>query len=97
MEPELQCATDLFSLGGIDLVQLEDVADLGQRVTETLAAQYELEAGAVTFIVEALAGGRFSLRGEETALLVVTDRPRRYPELVGQFGNRERVIGLFAG
>lgn len=74
------------------IVEVEDLADLGEREPEPLAAQDQLDAGPLALAVDPrLAGapGR-----EQPLVLVEPDRARRQRELGGEL--RDRVLGVAA-
>ncbi len=69
------------------LVHVDQLADLGQRQAEALAAQRELEPGAVARRVDAPLA--LAARREQALVLVEADRARRDFELARQFADRK--------
>ena len=86
----LELAQGLGVLGDqivVALIEIEDVADLGQRQADMLAAQDEGKPRAVTIGVDARLA--FAARRQQALLLVVAERPRGRSELAAELGDRE--------
>src|SRR5215471_15605306 len=81
----LQEFDELRPLVACGRVNVEELADLGERETEALTAQDELDARALALAVDsrlALAPWR-----DESLILVESNRPRRQRELLREVGD----------
>jgi hypothetical protein len=88
-------ALELRALVAPGLVHVDQLADLGQREAEALAAQGQLEAGTVARRVDAALA--VALRREQALVLVEADRARRDVELARQFADGEFGAFRFHG
>jgi hypothetical protein len=79
LDTVFQRALYLFTLAGVSIVELQYVFQLGQRITETLSPENELQAGPVSIVIEPLACRGVAMGQEEAFLLVVTDGTRVTP------------------
>src|SRR5207253_2302075 len=87
---------ELRELGALvagDFVEIQQLADLGQREPETLAAQDELDADALAIAVNTSAA--VAARRDQSAILVEADRARGQREFARKVG--DRVGGGAAG
>src|SRR6185503_6136706 len=82
-------ALELRPLVAPRLVHVDQLADLGQRQAEALAAQRELEAGAVARRVDAALA--VAARREQALVLVEADGARRDVELARELA--DRILG----
>jgi hypothetical protein len=76
----------------VDLVEIEQLLDVGEREAEPLAALDEGEPGAVAMRVDAVVAD--PLRPEEPLLLVEPDRARAEPELARELADRPEIVLL---
>ena len=65
----------LLQMIGVDVVEIEQLLDVGQREAQTLAAQDELEPRPVARAVDAIAAD--ALRRQQALILIEADRARR--------------------
>ena len=86
---------ELPRLARLLVVHVDDRADLLQREPEPLAAQDEVEPGAVPAVVDAR--GAAALGGDQAQVLVVADRAVGDPELLGDLGDRPGPVRRPAG
>ena len=70
----------------VDFVEIEDFFDLDEREANALAAEDQLQLGAVAVRVDAVHA--VAARGQETLVFVKAERPRRDLELSSQLRNR---------
>src|SRR5450759_5622930 len=84
----VQHIAELARLAPWLVIQVDDRADLLEREAEPLAAQDQVEPGAVAPVVDA--HRRTTLGGDEAEVLVVADRPVRDGELVADLRDRPR-------
>src|SRR6185369_6640204 len=70
-----------------DVVQVEKLADLGQRQPQPLAAQDELDSHPLALPVDARLPG--AARRQQAFVLVEADRARRQREFLRELGDRE--------
>ena len=75
----------LLNAGAVDLVEVEQLADLGQREAQPLAAQDPAEPRAVAGAVQP--GQALAARLDQALVLVEADGARRDRELAGEFGD----------
>ena len=80
-----QKLAQLLQAGAVDLVEIEKLADLGQREAEPLAAQDPREPRAIAGAVEP--GQALAARLDQAFILVEANRARRDRELAGEFGD----------
>src|SRR5690606_3031760 len=76
----------------IDFVEIEDFLDLDQREADALAAQDQLQLGAVAMRVNAVHA--VAARRQETLVFVEAERARRDLELSGQLRNRVGALSF---
>src|SRR6185312_5485275 len=84
-----QCGAHLLQVIGIGVVEVEQLLDVGQREAQALAAQDELEAGAVARAIDALAPD--ALRRQQAMILVEADGAVRQRQLARQIADRIKV------
>jgi hypothetical protein len=75
----------LLQPGAVDLIEVEELADLGQREAEPLAAQDPRQPRAIAGAVEP--GQALATRLDQAFILVEANGARRDRELAGEFGD----------
>src|SRR5690348_5068193 len=70
-----QCRAHLLEMIGIGVVEVEQLFDVGKREAEALAAQDELETGAVARAIDALPAD--ALRRQQAVILIEADGAMR--------------------
>ena len=79
----------LAGLTGGLVVQVDHMGDLGQRETQPLPAQNQLQTDPVPIVEDAALAVPFG--GEQAAVLVVADRAQGRVELAGQLADAPRT------
>ena len=87
-----QQLAQLLHAGAVDLVEVEQLLDLGEREAEPLAAQDPAEPHAVVRAVEP--GQPLAARLDQPLVLVEAHGARRDPELAGQLGDAVDARGV---
>src|SRR5690349_19413050 len=84
----------LLEMIGIGVIELEQFLDVGQRKAEALAAQDELEPGAVARAVDALPAD--ALRRQQAVILIEADGSVRQRQLAREIADRVEGGRCFA-
>jgi hypothetical protein len=90
-----QKLAQLLQAGAVDLVEIEKLADLGQREAEPLAAQDPGEPRAIAGAVEP--GQALAARLDQAFILVEANRARRDRELAREFGDAVDALRVARG
>src|SRR5262245_49546880 len=85
-----QQLAQLLHAGAVDLVEVEQLLDLGQREAEPLAAADPAELGAIALAVQPRQA--LTTRPQEALVLVVANGARGDSELAGKLGDAEYAL-----
>ena len=87
-----QQLAQLLHAGAVDLIEIEQLADLGQREAQPLAAQDPAESRAIADAVQP--GHALAARLDQAFVFVEADGPRRDRELAAELGDAVDALAV---